>query len=388
MRGISMSSRITSGTWSCSSATASMPSRAVSTRMPLRSSSRWVTRRTVMESSPTIAKVRRSPRSFGATGAWARARHSARTSAPMSRMMTMRPSPRMVAPDMPRMPEICGPTDLTTISRLPTSSSATSPVECSPARTNTTGMVTSCPGSSDGASPTNVAMVLEAILLSAVVECCRLAPQVRTDHCLGQAQHPLHRGQRQRVKLLVGAHHEGVADREREWQAAREHRALARLGLHVQRAAQALDLGGHDVHADAAARLLRDRAGGGEPRLEDQLNRILVAQGLSRADESQGLGLLADRAEIHADAVVGEAHHDLGAFAMQLEENVSGVGLAGPHALLGFFDAVHHRVAQHVLERRQHALEHLPVEFAGGALDGELGALAGLGGRPAAARCA
>jgi len=37
---------------------------------------------------------------------------------------------------------------------------------------------------------------------------------------------------------------------------------------------------------------------------------------------------------------------------------------------------VHHGVAQHVLERRQHALEHLPVEFAGGALDDELGALA------------
>ncbi|HYL71239.1 MAG TPA: response regulator [Candidatus Dormibacteraeota bacterium] len=49
--------------------------------------------------------MRRSPRSLGcATGAAvARVRHSARTSAPMSRMMTMRPSPRIVAPEMPRM---------------------------------------------------------------------------------------------------------------------------------------------------------------------------------------------------------------------------------------------------------------------------------------------
>ena len=38
-------------------------------------------------------------------------------------MMTMRPSPRIVAPAMPRMAAICGPTDFTTISRLPTSSS-------------------------------------------------------------------------------------------------------------------------------------------------------------------------------------------------------------------------------------------------------------------------
>ncbi len=61
----------------------------------------------------------------------------------MSRMMTMRPSPRMVAPEIPRMAEICGPTDFTTISRLPMSSSVMSAVECSPARTSTTGMVTS-----------------------------------------------------------------------------------------------------------------------------------------------------------------------------------------------------------------------------------------------------
>ncbi len=77
--------------------------------------------------------------------------------APMSRMTTMRPSPRIVAPEMPRMDETCGPTLFTTISRLPTSSSAMRPVECSPARTSTTGMVTSCSGSGEGSRPTNVA---------------------------------------------------------------------------------------------------------------------------------------------------------------------------------------------------------------------------------------
>src|SRR5438270_12796307 len=61
--------------------------------------------------------------------------------------------------------------------------------------------------------------------------------------------------------------------------------------------------------------------------------------------------------------------------------NAPRLGLAAPHALLGFLDAVHHGVAQHVLERRKHPLEHLAVELARGALDGELGALAGVGGR-------
>ncbi len=60
MRGISMSSRMTSGTCSCSSAIASTPSFAVSTRMPLRSSRRCVTRRIVIESSTTSAKMRSS----------------------------------------------------------------------------------------------------------------------------------------------------------------------------------------------------------------------------------------------------------------------------------------------------------------------------------------
>ena len=44
-------------------------------------------------------------------------------------------------------------------------------------------------------------------------------------------------------------------------------------------------------------------------------------------------------------------------------------------AFFGRLDAVRHRVAQHVLEGRHHALEHLAIEFAGGALDAELGLL-------------
>jgi hypothetical protein len=61
----------------------------------------------------------------------------------------------MVAPAIPRMPEICGPSDFTTISRLPTNSSVTSAVECSPARTKATAMDTSASGKRVGPKPTN-----------------------------------------------------------------------------------------------------------------------------------------------------------------------------------------------------------------------------------------
>ena len=56
------------------------------------------------------------------------------------------------------------------------------------------------------------------------------------------------------------------------------------------------------------------------------------------------------------------------------------LGLAARRALGRRLDAVHDGVAQHVLERRQHALEHLPVEFARGSLDDQFGLLAGLRG--------
>ena len=49
-------------------------------------------------------------------------------------------------------------------------------------------------------------------------------------------------------------------------------------------------------------------------------------------------------------------------------------------ALFGRLDAVRDRVAQHVLERRHHALEHLAIELAGGAFDLQLGLLVRVGG--------
>ena len=81
----------------------------------------------------------------------------------------MRPSPRMVAPEMPRMPEICGPTVFTTISRLPSISSVTIAVECSPARTRITGTRVVLRHRRRRAAD-EAREVLEAVLLPAVFE--------------------------------------------------------------------------------------------------------------------------------------------------------------------------------------------------------------------------
>ena len=123
MRGISMSSSIRSGVCSSRMARASMPSLAVSTFMPLRSSRRLVTLRTVTESSTTSTSSGRffsgSLRISGASTAWAgKAGCRARMCASRSMISTTWPSPRMVAPVTPCTPENCGPRPLTTISRV------------------------------------------------------------------------------------------------------------------------------------------------------------------------------------------------------------------------------------------------------------------------------
>src|SRR4051794_5253675 len=70
-----------------------------------------------------------------------------------------------------------------------------------------------------------------------------------------------------------------MADRERERQANSEDSTLTRLRLHMDRAAEAFDFGGDNVHTDAAACLLGDRASGREARLQDELHGVFVADG-------------------------------------------------------------------------------------------------------------
>ncbi len=96
-------------------------------------------------------------------------------------------------------------------------------------------------------------------------------------------------------------------------------------------------------------------------------------------DEAQGRALVADGFEVHARAIVDEADHDFRAFAMQLEDDLACFGFASSGTRDRLFDTVYDGVTEHVLERRQHALQHLAVEFAGGALHYQLGFLARVG---------
>ena len=126
------------------------------------------------------------------------------------------------------MLEICGPTDFTTISRLPDELVG-----------NEAGRMLAGAHQHDrnrdvllrqrrGLEADERREMLEAVLLAAVVERGRVATEVRRDFGLRQTQHAFDRRQRQRVELFARAHHQRVADRERERQADGEDRALAR----------------------------------------------------------------------------------------------------------------------------------------------------------------
>jgi hypothetical protein len=107
----------------------------------------------------------------------------------------------------------------------------------------------------------------------------------------------------------------------------------------------------------------------------------LSDSGLVGADQAERDALGADRGDVHAGAVVLDLDDDL------RPSRRSSIWMRPVSALpratrsAGSLDAVHDGIAQHVLERRQHALEHLAVELARGALDDELGLLAGIRSR-------
>ena len=90
----------------------------------------------------------------------------------------------------------------------------------------------------------------------------------------------------------------------------------------------------------------------------------------------EGRAFVANGLEVHAGAVINQADHDFRAFAVQLEDDLACFRFTSSGTRNRLFDAVHDRVTEHVLERRQHALQHLTVEFAGGALHYQFGFLA------------
>ncbi|MCY1273692.1 hypothetical protein D9M70_223030 [compost metagenome] len=136
----------------------------------------------------------------------------------------------------------------------------------------------------------------------------------------------------------------------------------------------------HHIHADATTGNLGDLVGGGEARFEDELQDFVVRQVGLGVHHAALDGLAAHGLELDAGAIVGQGQDDIPALAAEIQANGTDRRLARGAACLGTLDAVVHRVAQHVFQRRHHAFEHGTIHFALGVADDEFHLLVELAG--------
>ena len=204
------------------------------------------------------------------------------------------------------------------------------------------------------------------------------------DAMLGLAVHAdqFDHGQlRDREALAAGLHDQRRNDGERQRNLDGEVEALARHRLHVDAAADLVDVVAHHVHADAAAGHAGDLLGGREAGREDELLdlgfRHLVELGLGR--ESIGQRLVPDPFGIEATAVVGHADDDMAALVIGGQPDDAFLRLAGGDPIGPRLQPVIGGVAHHVCERVLDAIEHLSVQLGVGAVHLELDLLAELG---------
>ncbi|MNF81723.1 hypothetical protein D3C84_640090 [compost metagenome] len=123
--------------------------------------------------------------------------------------------------------------------------------------------------------------------------------------------------QRNRVLLVTVVNHQAPVDRHGERQANQEARALARVRLDHHRTAKLLDLFMDHVHAQAPPGYLGNFLGGGEPRLEDELHHLMVAEDRRGVEQATLDRLAPHRVQWHTGAVVGHFNDDISAFVQQ-----------------------------------------------------------------------
>ena len=290
------------------------------------------------------------------------------------------PSPRMVLPEYMPMWRSLLAIGFTTISSVWNTTSTTRPKVCAPTCVTTM-------------KPRSGMLVLRNELQQAAETDQRQELVAQPQHggvldaldaMLGLAVHAHeldHRKLRDGEALAVRLDDQRRDDRERQRNLDGEAQPLALHRMHVDGAADLVDVVADDIDADAAAGHAGDGLRGGEAGIEDELLDLLLGHlveiGLGR--KPVGERLLADARGVEAAAVVGHADDDLPALVIGGQPDRAVLGLAGGDAFGARLDAVIGRVAHHVGERVLDALQHLPVELGVGAVHLELDVLAELG---------
>jgi hypothetical protein len=162
--------------------------------------------------------------------------------------------------------------------------------------------------------------------------------------------------------------------RQREFH--REDAALAWLRVHLDHATQLRHDLAHHIQADTTPALLRYLLGGRDARLEEQIDRLALAE-LRRGVNPATLDR--DRANVivvNARAVVAHGDRDLIALIRGGEDNRTCARLPSFLARARILNAMTDGVAHEMEQRCLHFLDDLAVHLGVGALDVELDLLA------------
>jgi hypothetical protein len=136
-----------------------------------------------------------------------------------------------------------------------------------------------------------------------------------------------------------------------------------------------------DIHTDAPASHLSKFGRGRETWLEDEIEERCRVGRLTVRQQPHGFGALANTRGIQSFAVIQHGKDDFIALLSQRHADFADFRFAGGEALLTGFDAVGHRIAQHVFDGPEHLVEHRTVNFNLATNDIQVGAFANLLGR-------
>ena len=177
------------------------------------------------------------------------------------------------------------------------------------------------------------------------------------------AAHRLDQGRRHRHHHVAAAQHHHLRHGGGQRQHQLERRALAAGARRFNAPADGVHIGAHHVHANAPAGQLGDAVGGGKTGGKNQAGELRVVVRRLGIEQASGHGLVAYALQVQASAVVAKFNaHFIAALGDQHCNRAHSV-FAGRRARLRQLDAVGHAVAQQMLERSGHALQHAAVYF-------------------------
>ena len=197
----------------------------------------------------------------------------------------------------------------------------------------------------------------------------------------GQAAHHLHNARGHAHGKITSAQHHHLSDGGGQRQHHAEARAVVGVGVGFDAAAQTDHVGPHHVHANAATGQSGHRLGRGQSRRKNQLGHGVVGRLVPLGQQAQTQRPFTNARQVQPTAIVGKGHRHVVAFVREANGDLAFSGFAQRLAASRRFDAVHHAIAQQMLKRGRHAVQHATVHFNGAAFNVQAHRLAGFFGR-------